>query len=38
VKNLDEKIAQEAMDYAARTAAVTVSREGADPPWNHEMK
>lgn len=37
VKNLDEAIAQEAMDYAARTAAITVSREGADPPWNHEM-
>jgi fructokinase len=37
VKNIDEAIAQEATDYAARTAAITVSREGADPPWNSEM-
>ncbi|MDQ0393118.1 carbohydrate kinase family protein [Labrys monachus] len=37
VGQIDQAIAQEAMDYAARTAAITVSREGADPPWNFEM-
>jgi fructokinase len=34
---LDEGVARRAMDYAARTAAITVSREGADPPWAEEM-
>ena len=35
--NIDEKLTREAMDYAARAAAITVSREGTDPPWNYEM-
>ena len=34
---LDEGVARRAMDNAARTAAITVSREGADPPWSHEL-
>lgn len=34
---IDEAVARRAMDNAARTAAITVSREGADPPWSHEM-
>lgn len=37
LSGLNETVAREAMDYAARTAAITVSREGADPPWDHEM-
>jgi fructokinase len=34
---IDETIVRRAMDHAARTAAITVSREGADPPWREEM-
>jgi fructokinase len=35
--DLNEGVARRAMDFAARTAAITVSREGADPPWTDEM-
>ena len=34
---INEDIVRSAMDHAARTAAITVSREGADPPWAVEM-
>jgi fructokinase len=35
--DITEDVARHAMDNAARTAAITVSREGADPPWSREM-
>jgi fructokinase len=34
---IDQDSLGEATVYAARAAAVTVSRPGADPPWAHEM-
>ena len=34
---LDEAILRDCVDFAARAAAVTVSREGANPPWAHEL-
>jgi fructokinase len=34
---MSEDIVRSAMDYAAKAAAITVSREGADPPWAREM-
>ena len=34
---LDEPTLTAALTHAARAAAVTVSRPGADPPWPHEL-
>lgn len=34
---LDEAAVREALAFAARVAAITVTRAGADPPWAHEM-
>lgn len=34
---LDEPTLAAALAHAARAAAVTVSRPGADPPWRHEL-
>jgi fructokinase len=38
VSYLDETSLRNAVSYAARAAAVTVSRAGANPPWLHEMQ
>jgi fructokinase len=35
--DLDETTLNNALNFAARAAAVTVSREGANPPWAHEL-
>ena len=35
--NLDAPTLAAALSHAARAAAVTVSRPGADPPWRHEL-
>jgi fructokinase len=37
VASLDEATLHDAINFAARAAAVTVSREGANPPWAHEL-
>lgn len=37
VASLDEATLTMAVGLATRAAAVTVSREGANPPWRHEM-
>ena len=38
VSYLDETSLRNAVIYAARAAAVTVSRAGANPPWLHELQ
>ena len=38
VSYLDETSLRNAVAYAARAAAVTVSRAGANPPWLHELQ
>lgn len=35
---LDRDSVSDAIDFAIRAAAVTVSRPGADPPWAHELE
>lgn len=37
LENLDADGLRRALEFAARVAAVTVSRAGADPPWAHEL-
>jgi fructokinase len=37
VARLSERDVTEALTFAARIAAVTVSRAGANPPWAHEL-
>jgi fructokinase len=35
---LDRARVEQALNFAARAAAITVSRPGADPPWAHELE
>ncbi|WP_159587431.1 carbohydrate kinase family protein [Chelativorans xinjiangense] len=37
IANLREDAVREALSFAARVAAVTVSRAGANPPWREEL-
>ena len=37
LRSLDRAEVVEVLEHAARAAAVTVSRPGADPPWKHEL-
>jgi fructokinase len=34
---ISENDLRDALAFAARAAAITVSRPGADPPWAHEL-
>lgn len=38
LQSLDETALTEMLSFAARIAAVTVSRAGANPPWAHELE
>jgi fructokinase len=37
LKTLSPAIAERALEFGAKVAAVTVSRAGANPPWAHEL-
>ncbi len=37
IASLSKQDVEQALDLAARAAAVTVSRPGANPPWRHEL-
>ena len=37
IGELDERTMKGALSFGARAAAVTVGREGANPPWSHEL-
>ena len=37
LRNIQEPEMQHALENGARVAAITVSRSGANPPWNHEL-
>ena len=38
IQSLTENDLTDVLSYAARAAAITASRPGADPPWRHEME
>lgn len=37
LKNLNDEQLKQAMAFASKVAAITVSRSGANPPWAHEL-
>ena len=37
ISHIDIDDVKEALDLASTAAAITVSRQGANPPWQHEM-
>lgn len=37
IASMDDETLRAALAFAARVAAVTVSRSGANPPWKHEL-
>lgn len=37
LKDIDEAPLKQAMEFASKVAAITVSRSGANPPWSHEL-
>jgi fructokinase len=37
IESLSEETIRQALEFATKVAAVTVSRAGANPPWRHEL-
>jgi fructokinase len=37
LRTIDDEVLQQILGRAARAAAITVSRSGANPPWTHEL-